>query len=288
MAARDAAVLRTQIAVSGDRRARPATSSSAGAWIAHRFTGAGAGGRSNRCRGERRSGRRPGRDADRSVAVLRAPRYGFSAQHAGGRTPRGGSGSRDPVICDNGRGLAAMLALAEADRRRVDPNARARGFRRDDGRGKGIGRSRRRQGVLRRRPRPRSPRRSRSTAPAMSASCTAARDRAAFGSPSEGTGGHQLSGGLRRSQSGPRRGRRGEARWPPSSCHASPVRPSPSGASGAGSPLGTRSRRRAGSRWISARHPADLLERHDRADPRGGAPRGPPSRTGGARPARRR
>jgi acetylornithine deacetylase/succinyl-diaminopimelate desuccinylase-like protein len=111
LAARDAAVLRTQIAVSeiaaptGDERQR-------GAWVAHRFAELGLEDIRTDVAGNV-IGRRPGRNPDRSVAVCAHLDTVFPRS-----TPvavrREGIRLTGPGICDNGRGLAVMLALAEA------------------------------------------------------------------------------------------------------------------------------------------------------------------------------
>jgi acetylornithine deacetylase/succinyl-diaminopimelate desuccinylase-like protein len=111
MAARDASVLRTQIAVSeiaaptGDERRR-------GAWIAHCFAKLGLVDVRTDVAGNV-IGRRPGRNREGSVAVCAHLDTVFP--HS---TPvavrRDGIRLSGPGICDNGRGLAVMLALAEA------------------------------------------------------------------------------------------------------------------------------------------------------------------------------
>jgi tripeptide aminopeptidase len=110
LAARDAGTLRTQIAVS-EIAAPTGDESRRGAWVARRFEALG-------LRDVRTDvagnviGRRPGRDIARAVAVCAHLDTVFPRATAL-RVRRDGPRLSGPGIGDNGRGIAAMLALAE-------------------------------------------------------------------------------------------------------------------------------------------------------------------------------
>jgi tripeptide aminopeptidase len=110
LAARDAGTLRTQIAVS-EIAAPTGDESRRGAWVARRFAALGLRDVRTDAAGNV-IGRRPGRDTGRAVAVCAHLDTVFPRATAL-RVRREGPRLSGPGIGDNGRGIAAMLALAE-------------------------------------------------------------------------------------------------------------------------------------------------------------------------------